>query len=258
MPRPAGRAGPERQSRRRLAITSAASELADRECLAQFLHDRIGGMLVQLRLAYGAWRQENLAVRAAPTSPVDGVISAAAVFDGLLGELCDTVRRLSFALAPPDWHDDLPTALESVATELRLRSGLEVRLDTAALVARGATPVAAAVHAVVCRVVRELGLNVQKHAGARNVSIEVRQVAGRLRVCVEDDGRGLASGIAGSMQGLGLRSARAQLADLGGDLTLRSMPGGGTCVTLSLPIHHTSPAPMQEARAVQHPSKETP
>ena len=250
-----------RRLRRHLASTCADAELAERERLAQFLHDQIGGALVQLRLAYGAWRHKAVpspACRAAATSPSGDADSPQVVFESLLGELSSTVRRLAFTLAPPAWHDDLPSALESVAAELRMRSDLEVRLDTTALETEDAPAVAPSTRAIVCRVVRELGRNVQKHAGAHTVRIEALTFAGRLRVHVEDDGRGLPSGFAGSAQGLGLRSARAQLQALGGELALRSLHAGGTRATLSLPICHMSSKPPPATQSAHQLLQETP
>ncbi|MDR7334578.1 ATP-binding protein [Roseateles asaccharophilus] len=203
-------------------------------------------MLVQLRLAYGAWRQESLPIHLRSGSAQDPRVDPGAVFDSLLRELSDTVRRLSFALAPPAWHDDLLAALESVAAELGLRSQLRVQLDTSELQAEGAPTMQAPLRAVVCRVVRELGLNVQKHAGASAVLIHARPLSGRLCVSVEDDGCGLAGDVASPRQSLGLRSARAQLQALGGDLTLHPRPDRGTCATLTLPFEAAlaDPAPV--------------
>ncbi|PTT92157.1 hypothetical protein DBR42_02580 [Pelomonas sp. HMWF004] len=215
----------------------------ERERLAQCLHDQLGGLLVQLRLAYGAWRQ---------TAPPAGPADPGAVFDALLAELSGTVRRLTSALAPPDWHDELLPALESVAAELGLRSGLQVRLDGDALRAAGALAAPAPLRAVACRVVRELGLNVQKHARASRLDIQGAVVAGQLCICVKDDGIGLPAACAERpADGLGLRSARAQLRALGGSLVLQSTPGQGTCATLTLPL---APAPATHPARPSMPS----
>jgi signal transduction histidine kinase len=218
-----------RARHRRLAGCAAAGEgMQERERLAQLLHDQLGGLLVQLRLAYGAWR-----LAAPPTGPDD----PGAVFDALLAELSCTVRHLTSALAPPDWHDELLPALESVAAELALRSRLQVRLNGDALRATDTLSAPGPLRAVACRVVRELGLNVLKHARASSLDIQVAVVAGQLSIRVKDDGIGLpAEAAARPADGLGLRSARAQLRALGGSLVLQSSPGQGTCAMLTLPI----------------------
>ena len=263
-----------------LAEAHAEAERRERERMAQLLHDQVGGLIVRLRLALGDWRRTQAdgvgadascgsdsgsdagshadaasgAVRglgglggrdAAPAHP-------ATRFGELLGELSETVRTLAFALAPPDWHGDLPTALEAVAVELGLRGTLEVRIDGRALSAADTAEVPDAQRAAACRVVRELCLNVQKHARATRIEITPKIRQGWLSVRVRDDGRGLPAAPRGAHRpeqareddwhgaadghGLGLGGARAQLQAMGGALVLRSEPGRGTCATLLLPL----------------------
>ncbi len=184
--------------------------------------------MVQLRLAYGVWRQ-----LAPPAGPAD----SSAAFDALLAELSCTVRRLTFAMAPPEWHDGLLPALESLAAELGLRSGLKVQLEGQCLLEADAPAVPAGHRAVACRVVREMSLNALKHARASSLHIRAFVASGQLFISVQDDGLGLPTDMPGlPAKGLGLRGARAQLRALGGDLMLRSSPGTGTCATLNLPL----------------------
>lgn len=212
-----------------LAEAHADAELRERERVAQLLHDQVGGLIVRLRLAFGEWRQDA-------TAPA-GADPALAQVTALLGELSQTVRTLTFALAPPDWHGDLPTALAAMAAELGLLGPLAIHVDGSAMAPPGTTEIPAAQRAVACRVVRELCLNVQKHAKASRVDIVPTVDAGWLSVRVRDDGRGFATGQgAAEARGLGLSGARAQLQALGGALVLRSEPGRGTCATLLIPI----------------------
>jgi signal transduction histidine kinase len=51
---------------------------------------------------------------------------------------------------------------------------------------------------------------------------------------VEDDGVGAAG--AGTPGGVGLGSMRDRAADLGGTCTVRALPGGGTSVSVRLPL----------------------
>jgi len=205
----------------------------EREQIAQILHDQLGGLLVQLRLAYGAWRY-GCSTSPQPQGPQD----LGAAFDTLLAEFAATVRHLTCAFAPPVWHVDLSAALESVAAELRLRSALQVRLDSKALQAADAPEVPPHLSTLACRVVRELCLNVQKHAAASSVHIRVELTTGRLNIVVRDDGRGvLPDSVHCAAKGLGLSSARTQVGAVGGALILRSTPGAGTCALLKLPLH---------------------
>jgi signal transduction histidine kinase len=74
--------------------------------------------------------------------------------------------------------------------------------------------------------------NIAKHAEASSAAISVSVVDGVLVVCVEDDGIGGADPAAGS----GLRGLADRIETIGGELRVRSVPGGGTRLTAELPL----------------------
>jgi signal transduction histidine kinase len=92
----------------------------------------------------------------------------------------------------------------------------------------------------VYRLVQEALHNVSRHAGARQVKIEVRQTAGTLSVSIQDDGRGFDPA---HTRGLGLLGMEERVKDLGGTLTVESHAGSGTVVHATLPL----PVPVPEA-----------
>jgi signal transduction histidine kinase len=112
-----------------------------------------------------------------------------------------------------------------------------------------AKPLDPAVGTVVFRAVRELLINVAKHAKVSHatVHIEVKSekaaAPGRnsniLLVTVTDDGAGFDPENvlpANGPGGFGLISVRQRLALLGGELTIRSNLGDGTSVILKAPL----------------------
>lgn len=90
------------------------------------------------------------------------------------------------------------------------------------------------VQAQAIRVVQEALTNVRKHAGASAVLVSVRCDEARLRVVVQDDGRGFDSerSVEGHF-GLSTMRERAHLVD--GSLTIESAPGDGTRIELVVP-----------------------
>ncbi len=133
------------------------------------------------------------------------------------------------------------------------------RYATAAKIAVSveATPEATAVdlsaetEAQVFRVVQEALTNVRKHASAARVRVEVACQGPDLEVSVTDDGRGFSApgpsaGVAISAGGAtgaepawphyGIAAMRERAATIGGALEIGPVDGGGTRVTLRLPV----------------------
>jgi signal transduction histidine kinase len=105
------------------------------------------------------------------------------------------------------------------------------------------------VETIVYRVAREALVNVQKHANARAVTVDVELAGELLSVAVSDDGDGfdqteVASYPAGSH--IGLVAMRERVESIGGELRIASAPGLGTRIEAVLPY---SPAGSSELAA---------
>ena len=74
--------------------------------------------------------------------------------------------------------------------------------------------------------------NVARHAQAEHALVRVDRVDGRLRVEIQDDGRGGADPVGGS----GLRGLSDRVAALDGSLEVESRSGGGTVVRAVIPV----------------------
>jgi len=82
------------------------------------------------------------------------------------------------------------------------------------------------------RLVREALTNARRHSAARRAWVTLGASEDQLEVEVADDGRGFVAGA--EVGGMGLSTMRERAALLGGDLEIRSEPGGGTSVRLRL------------------------
>ena len=74
-----------------------------------------------------------------------------------------------------------------------------------------------------------------RHAQAKHVAIDIHEdgAAALLKLTVHDDGRGMA---VGASAGFGIRGMRERVEGLGGHYSVDSETGGGTCVSISIPI----------------------
>jgi len=90
------------------------------------------------------------------------------------------------------------------------------------------------------RNVRELVVNVVKHAQAKKVSVRLEDRSSNIRIIVEDDGIGFEPHAVihtgSKIGGFGLFSVEQLMADLGGNLKIVSAPGKGCTAILSAPF----------------------
>jgi signal transduction histidine kinase len=84
----------------------------------------------------------------------------------------------------------------------------------------------------VVAILNEALANIVRHARARNVKIEARDLSERLQISVKDDGVGLS---ASAQSGYGLRNMRDRSRLLNGELRFSEPSGKGTTVTLEIP-----------------------
>jgi two-component system NarL family sensor kinase len=181
--------------------------------------------------------------------------------DGVVQDLAGTSFALSAAARDPVTDPEMARRLEPMAGSLRsnlrsLRSllveiyppdlradGLEAALGdlVATAAAQGVRPVVevydmagAPEDAVrmVWRVAQEAVRNALRHADATTLTIQVARTGDRLTLDVTDDGVGFDDEEVAS--GLGLRSLRDLVAEVGGRLDVRSTPGAGTTVHLEV------------------------
>jgi signal transduction histidine kinase/streptogramin lyase len=83
--------------------------------------------------------------------------------------------------------------------------------------------------------------NVARHSGCRKAALEIRISHDRLISSIRDDGRGFAIESAdgnpsNGLGGNGLRNMESRASQLGGQLDVVSKPGGGTHLTLTIPL----------------------
>ena len=199
----------------------------ERHHVARELHDVLGQLLTSVLMHLDAAERSGDAEAAA---------SYRSTAMQLAREALDQVRTLSFTLRPAQLDLlGLESALRSAA-ELQLRPlGISPRVRV-----RGAVDSASPTQvAVLHRVVLEALTNIVRHAHASSVSIAVAlRQDGRLTASVADDGVGF--GVQAvlnerhSPQHLGLTGMLERSELVGGRLTIRSRPGRGTLVHVSL------------------------
>jgi signal transduction histidine kinase len=139
------------------------------------------------------------------------------------------IRRLVYDLRPPVLDDiGLIEALRGQATQLGRSDGVVINVDSACSDA----DLPSAVELAAYRVAVEAMTNVVRHAQAKQCTVAIERNH-QLVVRVEDDGVGIATG---QPRGVGLRSMRERVVELGGSLRLEHRAPTGTTVRAAFPL----------------------
>jgi len=211
-----------------LAAKLSSAEDEERRRLAGDLHDHVGQTLAAAKMKLGALRR---------LADCDECTELAGELGDLLDRTIADTRSLTFQLSPPLLHEmGLGDAAEWLVEQVRDEYGLDVELEVDLPPAEpGGT-----VRGLLFRGLRELLLNVVKHAQADSARVGIAARGGSLEVSVRDDGKGFArdaqSAGPGSTGGFGLFSLRERLAQLGGRLEIGTAPGGGGVVRMIVPL----------------------
>ena len=212
---------------RRLASELTLAEERGRRRVAGDLHDD-----VSQSLALATMRLKTLAAHA----PAELAPELAGVGQ-LVEQVLQHVRTLTFDLSPPVLYElGLAAAVEWLADRMRDRHALSVAVDAP----EAAGPVDETTRVLVFRAVRELLVNVVKHAGVTEARVTVSRSGAAITLVVEDDGRGFdlseVQARSSAAGGFGLFDIRERLAYIGGRLDLQSTPGRGTRAVLYVPL----------------------
>jgi len=199
------------------------TEQRERRKLATDLHDYLAQLLVLSRIKLGQAKRGQLPTASAVLiGETETVLNQALSYTrSLVGQLCPPVLK-EFGLI---------VALKWLAEQMQ-----QHRLTVAVQAEGDHLPLAEDQAVLLFQSVRELLMNVVKHAGTEWTTVTVSRVDGVLRVAVEDNGRGFDAATAPVTAQFGLFSIKERMRALGGRLVLLSSPGKGTTATLVLPL----------------------
>ena len=212
----------ELEKRRRSQIETLTSQLLlaeerERRKLAQDLHDGTNQTVTLALLKLAQLREST-------EGPVRERLCE---IEGLIDEVNRASRSLTFQLSPPVLYDlGFEPAVQWLVEDIQRIHGLVIELESP----EDPSPLEERVRVLLYRAVRELLINVAKHADAQRVRVVLAREEDRIRIQVEDDGVAFDPDRVGS-RGLGLFGIRERLSHLGGSMAIESRPETGTSVT---------------------------
>ncbi len=210
------------QKLRELTAELVRAEEKERARIADILHDDLQQILVAAKYA----------VSGLDTQPRAEQSRTVCMLTDMLAKAIETSRFVTTALRPPALYElGVGAALCWLADEMKQKHKLTVELQVDA----AAEPTSLDMRVFIFQAVRELLLNVVKHAGVSAVHVRMSiDEEGRTQVEVCDKGAGIRASQTPS-HGFGLFSIRERIGLLGGRLDVESAPGTGTRILLSVP-----------------------
>ncbi len=215
-------------------LRSLASELylteeRERRRIAAELHSHIGENMTLSMLKLDTLR------KSAPSGVFTALLDE---ISNLLEKVVDSTRELTFDLSSPIlYRFGFERAVaEWLMQRVQDRHGIKTEF-----VDDGQPkPLEVDISVFLFRSVRELLINVVKHAQAQSAKVSIYRTNGQIQIIVEDDGIGLDLSQNGMLPrkdgGFGLFSIQERLNYLGGDVKIESKPGQGTRVMLTAPL----------------------
>lgn len=194
--------------------------LEERQRIARDLHDSVTQAL------YGISLYAEAAMRRLEAGDVTIVAQHLSALQETTLEALQEMRLLIFELRPPLLaQEGLTAALQTRLEAVEGRSNIETKLVVERLPQLPATTE----HSLY-RIAQEALNNTLRHAHAKHVTVSLRQEHNTLILEIVDDGIGFEPTMVSDNGCLGLRGIKERVAQLGGWLTVASVPGAGTLV----------------------------
>jgi len=199
--------------------------LQERERVARDLHDSLGHALVAISVQLEAIQRLYKVDPEKASAQVDEL-------KNLTRTSMDDLRRSLAGLRAPGLGErHLREALQALSVIVGQRAHLEIQCR----IAEGADGLLPAHAETLWRVAQEALTNIEHHAAARTVQLQLDIESNATLLSIQDDGRGLPPDAENQTGHYGLRGMRERVEGLGGTLTLTGNSNGSR-VDVKLPI----------------------
>ena len=208
---------------RSLASELSLAEERERRRIATDLHDHIGQTLAITKLKLGSLRD-------ALSSSGHGELLSD--IWKLLEQTIRYTKSLTFELSPPILYElGFEATIEWLGEQVQKQHEIHFEFEDDGM----PKPLEKDVSILMFQAVRELFMNVVKHARARTVKVALRRINEKMEITVEDDGEGFDTSKI-EENTFGFFSIRERLKHFGGTFVIDTEPGTGTRVALTAPV----------------------
>jgi signal transduction histidine kinase len=202
------------------------AEEAERQRIAQDLHDGVGQMISAAKMNLSAYENSVQFKTRDDRLSFQKIIS-------LVDDSCNEVRSVSHNMMPNALlKNSFSSAIQEFINKLD-RKALKVHLYTEGLDEK----MDANMETVLYRVIQECVNNVIKHSGASTLDISVVKDMTEITATIEDNGNGFDISDPDRLDGIGLKNIRTRIEFLKGSVDFHSASGRGTLVALHVPLN---------------------
>lgn len=205
----------------------------ERGRVARELHDGISQILVGVRYALDTTRRRLEKRNGDAETPLTQGIDN-------LGSAISEVRRISRDLRPAALDDlGLGPALKALVEDFAARTGIKSEFQTVVFRNRLDQDAKIALY----RIAQEALTNIERHAGATRMEMDLRGHKRGATLRISDNGVGLDRTSQRQASGIGLRNMQERVEQLDGQFRILSPAGGthGTMIEVSVPLSHLLP-----------------
>lgn len=215
------------ENAQRLEDAQRLATVEERERIARDLHDDLGQLLGYLTTKIQAARE--LVATDRPSAAAEELAGLEDATRSLSAQVREAILGLRTSVGP---DRTLGEAVEEYTAEFGIQSGL--RTSFSGPVTAGGSLATSARYQVM-RIAQEAMSNVRMHADATTVAVALDEHDGVLELSVRDDGAGFDPVAAAHSGRFGLTTMAERARAVGGTLDIRSAPGEGTTIALSVP-----------------------
>ena len=207
-----------------LAINSILKgQEEERSRMAKDLHDGVGGLLSGIKLNLSSMKG-NLIIHENDARLFNKSILQ---LDNAIAEM----RRVAHNMMPEALIKfGISEAIQDFCDDINESNTIKLKFIPINL--QG--PLEKSTEVILFRIAQELCNNAIKHAGAKNIFIQLSQHQKGLSLVVEDDGKGFDTGQ--MHKGAGLKNVQSRIEYLRGNWDIKSEPGSGTSVNIEIPL----------------------
>jgi signal transduction histidine kinase len=201
------------------------ARLEERSRISRELHDAISQDLFSLRML-----ADGLQEAAQAGQPVTDLRPHITLLEQTTGNMIREMRALLLELRPLQLENlGLEGALLKLAQVYSTRLGITITTDVRSI------RLEPRIEHALLRIAQEAFANAARHSNASLISLSLASEGESVKLTITDNGKGFVANDDGDQEGLGLHLMRERVEELHGIFELKTAPGQGTSILISVP-----------------------